>query len=320
MFRIYSFFLGLIISILFLLNFAAAQNLNNENKCIEKGWQKISVNINSLERNILWKGPEGYWKNGAIIALHGGGGTYSNYCSARLLAKPMVEFSELAIKEGFAIFSLDSGNDLMLDENENPCGKKWDCLAQKGRDNLDLDFIEKVITDIIPDLRPLNSVENIFMTGISNGGFMTILAATHFNHAITAFAIISAGDPYGTHMDCSVEPLLRPNTPGVFIDNETGEIIFKDDACWAITYLYEEKWPEITATEPPSFKQFHNEGDIGVNISCMKKAQALLSQHGYKDDGPYIINNSGPKKVWKHFWLRRYNRPLIDFFTKFIEK
>ena len=45
----------------------------------------------------------------------------------------------------------------------------------------------------------------------------------------------------------------------------------------------------------------------------MKKAQSMLIKHGYKDDGSYIIKNVGKKNVLKHFWLRVYNRPLINF-------
>lgn len=85
-----AFIIGLIISIPLTLDSLSAQEHNagknkilalydyHETECIEKGWQKIILNVNGLERKILWKGPKGRWENGAIIVLHGAGGAYSN--------------------------------------------------------------------------------------------------------------------------------------------------------------------------------------------------------------------------------------------------
>ncbi len=63
-----------------------------ESECFKKGWQKTTTNVDGMPRKILWKGPKQAWKNGAIIALHGGGGTYSNFCANIDLGKPMIEF------------------------------------------------------------------------------------------------------------------------------------------------------------------------------------------------------------------------------------
>lgn len=289
----------------------------HENVCTRKGWQKITAIVSGSVRKILWKGPKDTWQNGAIIVLHGGGGTYSNYCSDTKIGEPMVEFSELAIREGFAVFSLDSEDDLMLDERGNSCGKRWDCLALDSRPNIDLDFIKEVITEVIPGLRPQNSSEDIFMTGISNGGFMTILAATHLQANITAFAPVSAGDPYGTYMDCADRGTGRENAPGRWYDAETSLEICETDSCLSVGYIHEKPWVELLAGNRIFFKQFHHEGDAGVDISCMKKAQRLLSQSGYNDAGSYIIKNTGQKKPWKHFGQREYNKPLIAFFKRF---
>jgi len=50
---------------------------------------------------------------------------------------------------------------------------------------------------------------------------MTILASTHFDDMITAFAPVSAGDPYGTYLDCSDKSTGRENAPGRWYDNDT---------------------------------------------------------------------------------------------------
>lgn len=288
----------------------------HEKQCIEKGWQKIGVFVEGIERNILWKGPESGWNNGVIIVLHGGGGTYSNFCSNIPLGKPMVDFGELAIQEGFAVFSPDSTNGLSTDFQGNACGKRWDSLTLKGRENIDLPFIEKVITETMPSLRPANSNNNVFIAGISNGGYMTILASTHFDDMITAFAPVSTGDPYGTYMRCDEDKQLRPNAPGKFRDSETGNLIAEDQACSAEYYPNEMEWQTANPAQKPAFKQFHHEGDAGVDISCMKKARKMLRQHGYRDEGPSIVKRLGKKRLLFHFWLNQYNRPLIEFFKK----
>ena len=291
-----------------------------EKESFEKGWQKITVNINDLPRKVLWKGPKQSWKYGAIIALHGGGGTYSNFSANIRIGKPMVNFSDLAISEGFAVFSPDSTDGLVTGVKGYSAGKRWDSLARDDRPNVDLPFIEAVITDIIPKLRPANSARDIFITGISNGGFMTILAATHFADKISAFAPVSAGDPYGTYMDMSKHRRLRPNAPGEFIDIETNKSITEKDAVVGETYSRERKWPATCGAEKLSFKQFHHQGDGACDISVMKKARRQLVKHGYKDDGAFILKHTGRRRILHHFWREEYNRPLLEFFKRYANR
>ncbi len=285
-------------------------------ECLKAGWKKVNVTVAGKERQVLWKGPTGPWKSGAIIALHGGGGSYTNWGYGLRVCRPMIEFSELAITKGFAIISLDSGRDLFKDKAGNPGGKRFDCIPELGRKNVDLPFIKTVIEKIIPELRPPGSDQHIFMTGISNGGFMTILAATSFDDKITAFAPVSAGDPYGTHLLADPGLTIRSNAPGLFYDNETGKQISEDNAAKSDTYPHETEWYTANPKKKPVFKQFHHQGDSAVDISCMKKAGNLLVQHGYIDGGAYIVKNTGWKRLWKHFWLREYNQPLLEFFLR----
>ena len=48
-----------------------------EKACIREGWEKLTIQVGDRQRKILWRGPKGAWTHGAIIAMHGGGGTYS---------------------------------------------------------------------------------------------------------------------------------------------------------------------------------------------------------------------------------------------------
>ena len=292
-----------------------------EKKSFKKGWQKITVNINDLPRKVLWKGPKQSWKYGAIIVLHGGGGTYSNFSANIRIGKPMVNFSDLAISEGFAVFSPDSTDGLVTGVKGYSAGKRWDSLARDDRPNVDLPFIEAVITDIILKLRPANSAKDIFITGISNGGFMTILAATHFADKISAFAPVSAGDPYGTYMDMSKHRTLRPNAPGEFVDIETNKPISEKDACKAESYRHEKKWLTMNSKKKPPFKLFYHEGDGVDDTSCKIKVQRLLVEHGYKDDGSFVIkDDTGRRSILNHFWKEEYNMPLLEFFKKYANR
>jgi len=290
----------------------------HERASLQKGWQRITTTVNDSKRKLLWKGPTPTWTNGAIIALHGGGGTCSNYSSNIVLGKPMVEFGELAIAEGFAVFSLESTGGLVTDPKGHSAGKRWDCLALADRPNIDLPFIEAVITDVIPRLRPENSAKDMFVTGISNGGFMTILAATHYPDKISAFAPVSAGDPYGTYMQCDINVDTRPNAPGVFRDLETNRLVSEPDAAKASVCAHERQWPATDNVKNPVFKQFHHQHDGVCDISCMEKAQRLLVQQGYETEGPFILREPARRRIWNHFWMTEYNAPMIEFFKKHV--
>lgn len=288
-----------------------------EKECIKKGWKKCTFDMGKVRRSVLWKAPRGAWKHGAVITLHGGGGSCTNFGVNIPVGSAMEEFGEMAVSSGFAVFSPDSTDGLVTDSKGRPCGKRWDCIEQAGRENLDLPFLDRLISEKIPGLRPPGSSKAVFMTGISNGGFMTILAATHFPGKLTAFAPVSAGDPYGTYMDMGARPRYeRTNAPGVFRDNETGVDISEENAALSDTYPHEKKWPSAPVKNLPPFRQFHHEGDGACDMSCMKKAQKQLIAHGHKDSGPFILKNSGSRSFLKHFWQSEYNKPLIDFFIK----
>lgn len=286
-----------------------------EEECIACGWRKITVNVNGLERRILWKAPKGNWKNGAIIVLHGGGGTYSNYCANIEIGRPMIEFSNLAIGEGFAVFSLDSEEGFLRDEEGYSCGKRWFSMKEDNKSNPDLDFIEKVTIETIPALRPKVGSKDIFITGISNGGFMAVLAATTFDDKITAFAPVSAGDPYGIYVDCSEGSAFR-QTPGKLYDSETNKTINEIGACKADGYPNEKEWNTSYPVKKPLFKLFFHQGDGVCDESCKEKVRQLLIAHGYKDEGSFIIKDAGMRSPLKHFWVSEYNQPLIEFFKR----
>lgn len=304
-----------------------------EEGCLKNGWNKLYVDVKGIQRELLWKQPASFdnsstWENGVIIVLHGGEGTYSTFCypvpeehnrflSDIFRGTPAAEFGELAIEEGFAVFSLNSAYNRATDSQGLSIGKRWDSLMQDDKENIDLMFIETVIIEIIPNLRPTNSKNDIFMTGISNGGFMTTLAATHFTNKISAFAPVSSGDPYGMYFDMGTNHLFKRKCgPGTWRDLETNKEIQELDSCKSNTYPNEKEWPPITRSI--IFKQFYHEGDGGVHISCMEKTRKLLVEQGYRDAGAFIISaEKGKRGLEEHFWQQEYNQPILDFFKNY---
>ena len=288
-----------------------------EQACLKKGWDKITIDVATLSRKALVKKPTGFWSSGAIIVLHGGGGSHSNFCGDVSLNKPMGDFSDLAVREGFAVFSLDSAVNVATDPQGRGIGKRWDSLATENRKNVDLPFIEKVITQVIPSLRPEKSAKGIYLTGISNGGFMTTLAATHLSDKIQAFAPVSAGDPYGTYFDMGTKPPLeRRCAPGLWRDNETLRSINEKGACTSEKVSNEKPWKGAVPVKKPPFKQFHHEGDGGCDFSCMEKAKKQLIQQGYRDAGAFVIKSANNRSIMNHFWKEQYNPKIIEFFKE----
>jgi len=288
-----------------------SNTLSPESKCIENGWEKALFEAAGLSRKVLWKAPP-IWTKGAILVLHGGGGKAADFCSGGLLLRPQIAFTDSALARGFAVFALESTDHQVTDGEGRDCGRRFD-FAPQDRPNIDLPYIEKLITEEISRLRPKESSEALFLTGLSTGGYMTILAATAFGQHIRAFAPVAAGDPYGTTAVCDPELSPRKVARGILMDSETSGEITRKGACSAETLDYELTWPETDESDRPTFKQFHHRGDGIVDYSCMQKAKAMLTTHGYKDQGAFVLD-SGKRHWVNHFWQEGYNEPLLDFF------
>lgn len=284
-----------------------------EKQCQSQGWQRTLVQIAGIPRVLLWKAPAGPWRKGAIIVLHGGGGEHFQWCVANVwVTRAQVNFSELALAEGFAVFLLNS-SDRVTDNEGRACGKIWDDEV-RNRPNLDLPFIDDVITRLIPSLRPDGSWQEIFLTGLSSGGYMTVRAATHFDDRVTAFAPVSSGDPYGWHRICEAGMTIRKKVHGAGFDNETGKQIIESDSCKAPSYPNEKNWDSANPVTKPTFKIFRHAMD-GINDrSCGEKVGALLRQHGYPNEPDFILQG-GRRSLANHLWQDDYNRPVLDFFV-----
>jgi hypothetical protein len=246
--------------------------------------------------------------------MHGGGGHHFQFCIANArIVKPQVRFTERALTEGFAVFLLES-SDRVTDNQGRLCGKVWDDEV-RNRPNLDLPFIEAVIRTVIPNLRPDGSRREVFLTGLSSGGYMTVRAATHFDGLITAFAPVSSGDPYGWHRVCEAGRTDRTNVHGAGFDNETGQEIIARDACRAASYPNEKPWEGMNPRVKPAFRVFYHEED-GINDrSCAEKLIRQLRAHGYREEPAFRLRGDGERSPADHLWQEAYNAPLLAFFA-----
>ncbi len=291
---------------------AAPVTTSQELQCQATGWAREVVAAAGLQRLVLWKAPA-TWTRGAIVVMHGGGGSHTNFCVANAeLIAPQVRFTDMALAQGFAVFLLDS-SDQVTDNAGLLCGKVWDDEV-RGRANLDLPFIEDLLQRVIHAKRPAGGRSEIFITGHSSGGYMAVRVASRFADRVTAFVPVSSGDPYGWFRDCTRRAGDRENVAGAGFDNETRNQIIEPGACAADSYPNEKPWDGTTTSPKPAFRQFHHAQD-GINDrSCVAKVRTQLLARGYPEDAPFMLDG-GARSADVHYWLDAYNAPILDFFA-----
>lgn len=282
-----------------------------ELQCHAAGWTREVVTASGLQRLVLWKGPAA-WTRGAIVVMHGGGGSHTNFCVANVaLTAPQVRFTDLALAQGFAVFLLDS-SDQVRDNDGRICGKVWDDEVRE-RPNLDLPFVEDVLRRLIPGKRPIGSRSEVFVAGHSSGGYMAVRVASRLTELVSAVAPVSSGDPYGWFRDCTPRPGDRANVFGAGFDIETRRQIVEPGACESTGYPNEKTWDGASSSPKPAFRQFHHAQD-GINDrSCVAKVRSQLLARGYPEVSPFTLDG-GSRSLDAHYWLDDYNGPILTFF------
>ncbi|CAA0102602.1 Uncharacterised protein [Halioglobus japonicus] len=288
-------------------------------ECIERRWETVSFDVQGEQRDLLYRTPaDGAWTKGAIVVMHGGGGASSDWCVEGGLTHDMLALTEAAIDAGFAVFSLNSSG--FTDDNGLDCGKRFDALSPP-EENRDIAYIEKVLGTTIPGLRPAGSNVKVFMTGISNGGFMTTRASTHFDDSIAAFAPVAAGDPYASMITCPEtdveEDKLRP---GGYLDTESMQAINVVDACALSSASRAMAWESKNPSKHPQFMVLHNKQDGAVDLSCMNKAKGNLVSRGYNHRGTFLVEDDTVRSVEAHYWQPEYGPEILEFFQSVAEE
>jgi polyhydroxybutyrate depolymerase len=138
----------------------------------------LPLDVNGITRTYVLYVPSGYdAAKGAhlVIALHGGGSQGGGM-------RAMSKFDALAEQENFIVVYPDA-----LVRNWND-----DRVSEKLRSDADdVAFISALIDHLAQSYR----IQNVFATGISNGGFMTFRLACELPDKITAFAAVAATMP-----------------------------------------------------------------------------------------------------------------------------
>lgn len=284
-----------------------------ESQCLAAGWQRLLIDAAGLQRAVLWKAPPNGWSRGALVVMHGGGGQHANFCVANSpVIAAQVQFTTLALAQGFAVFLPDS-SDRITDNEGRLCGKVWDDEV-RARANLDLPFLEQLLAVSMPALRPAGSRTEVFLAGHSSGGYMAVRAATRLADRVKAFAPVASGDPYGWFRDCTPRASDRVNVFGAGFDSETRRQIIESGACSSATYPQEKPWDGAALAARPAWRAFHHAED-GINdVSCVEKVGNQLRARGYPETPAFRLTG-GPRSAEAHTWLDSYNQPLLDFFS-----
>ena len=144
-------------------------------------YENKSININGIERNYVLKYPKTYDHNGKlplIIALHGGGSNWRkfNTGTSKLTLQKAADREQVLL-----IFPAGKDQHWNDGRGKNLAGKhKYDDIA----------FISQLIDLAIADYQV--DADKVFVTGMSNGGFMAIRLALELSAKISAVAAVAA--------------------------------------------------------------------------------------------------------------------------------
>jgi len=147
-----------------------------------------------------------------LIALHGGGGNGPQFMRSS-------NFNELAEAQGFMVIYPDG------------VGRQW----HDGRDIVnstvdDVGYIATLLATLQRDY-PIDT-ERVFVTGISNGGFMTMTLACERSELFAGAAVIVAGLPERIRDSCAPSPLpvlIMNGTDDPLVPYDGGPVVVGDE-------------------------------------------------------------------------------------------
>ena len=150
-----------------------------------------------------------------VIALHGGGGTAKG-----MIRLTLGRFNELADAYGFLV-AYPQGLEKSWNDGRN------DPISYAHKNNIDdTGFLSKLIETAIQHYKA--DPECIFVTGISNGGFMTFRVSRELAHKVKGVAPVTASIPINTrteHLTASpVNIMLLNGTTDPLVPYEGGYV------------------------------------------------------------------------------------------------
>lgn len=195
-------------------------NLNTSNKDYSPGDHTGSITVDGLERSYLIHIPSSYNKTKKIplvIALHGGGGSGKNMKKLTLGG-----FNILSDKEGFIVVYPDG-----IENHWNDGRGVQRYRAQ--RENIDdVGFISALI-DYLVEKYNIDE-KRVYVTGMSNGAFMSYRLACELSEKIAAIAPVAGAIPENIALSCSpsrpISVLIINNVEDPMVPWEGGELRF----------------------------------------------------------------------------------------------
>lgn len=181
--------------------------------------QADSITINGIERTYDLYVPEGIDISKVVplvLVLHGGGGQ----------GKGMIKltgFNEVADVHNFIVVYPDG-----IDKHWND-GREINSRINNGKIVDDVLFISKLI-DTLKSIYKIDS-NQVFVTGISNGGFMSFRLACDIPEKITAIAAVASSMTVEQYSNChpssTIPVMIISGDQDPLVPFEGGEIGFK---------------------------------------------------------------------------------------------
>jgi polyhydroxybutyrate depolymerase len=137
--------------------------------------QRYQIIVNGLQRTYyLYRPNKTIANQPLLVGLHGGRSQPERFAET-------TGFNKLADAEGFAV-AYPEGIDRNWNDGRTPTMPKQDDIA----------FLRAVIVDVDRKLAKLIKTREVYVTGISNGGFMAQRVACELSDRVTAVAAVAA--------------------------------------------------------------------------------------------------------------------------------
>ena len=198
--------------------------------------KEFSINYGGINRRYIIYKPKSYTENSPLLfMLHGFGSNMNN-----ILAYS--KMNDVADQNGFMI-CYPQGTTLVTGQAH------WNANLQMSTVN-DIDFLSFLALKIQEEYK--TSKENIFSSGMSNGGFMSFLLACQLSEKIAAIASVTGSMTFDTYDNCNAQhptPILQIHGTSdniVPYNGNTGSLSIDDVISYWVNYNNCDTNPTIT--------------------------------------------------------------------------
>lgn len=269
----------LLILIFYIIFLDACERENTSPADKESELETIYMSVDNLDRSFLVYKPRGYNNAGSlplIFVNHGGQSTAQGMMQ-------VADFRALADKDKFIVIYPQGFQNTWNDGRPTT-------VNQLGVD--DVNFFREMCTYAVANLAVDNS--KIYVTGLSNGGFMASRLGCELSDRIAAIAVVGATFEQGIYTNCSpsksmptiiIQGSLDPFVPfngGIVLPGAGGNAV---SHTLAIT-----KWVNINNCQTTPITT--NLPDVSNDGTTVTQSKYLGGTNGSEVVG-YVVNNGG---------------------------